>query len=113
MSTISTNLQQLVEQMWDAAKGVLQQDAPVLRDTAKAEFAKLLQTTVFIETNVLSGALSQDNAHAMLDAQKNTAKMILWTIEEITLTMVQDAINAALAKIKDFINDAVRFTLIA
>ncbi len=108
----SIDVQQVFTSMIGAAKGVFDKKWPGIKDFAEAEFEKLARTLVQIETLKLSGQISEAEASVLFAMQKNTARAVMLALEGISLLLVEGAINAALAVVKDAVNTALGFALI-
>ncbi len=106
------DVQKVFTSMIDAAKGVFGKKWPGIKDYAEAEFEKLARTLAQIETLKLSGKISDAEASVLLEMQKNTARAVMLALEGMSLLLVEAAINAALAVIKDTINTALGFALL-
>jgi hypothetical protein len=107
------DVSQVLTSMIAAAKGVLGGKWPKVRDFAEAEFEKLARTLAQIETLKVSKQITEAEASVLLEMQKNTARAVMLTLEGMSLLLVEQAINAALAVVKDAVNGAVGFSLIA
>jgi hypothetical protein len=110
MTTI--NVQQTFTNMIGAAKGALGAKWPSIKDFAEAEFEKLARTLAQIEALKLSGQISAAEASVLFEMQKNTARAVMLSLDGMSLLLVEGAINAALAVIKDSINTALGFSLL-
>jgi hypothetical protein len=85
---------------------------PVVKDYAEAELEKLARTLVQIETLKLSGQISEAESSVLLEMQKNTARAVMLALQGMSLLLVEGAINAALATVKDSVNTALGFVLL-
>lgn len=83
-----------------------------IKNVGLGEMRKLAQTIAAIQAGVLTGEITPDTGKAMLEAQKATAASIVALTAELELAAVQAAINAAMAAIKDTVNQALGFGLI-
>jgi hypothetical protein len=106
------NVQQIFTSMVGAASGVFDKKWPVIKDFAEAEFEKLARTFAQIESLKLSGQISEAEASVLFEMQKNTARAVMLALEGMSLLLVEAAINAALAAVKDIINTALGFALL-
>lgn len=84
-----------------------------IKNVRLAEMRKLAQTIAAIQAGVLTGEITPDTGKAMLQTQAGTAASIVALGAELELVAVQNAINAALAAVKDSVNAALQFPLIA
>ena len=110
MATI--DIQQALPGMIAAAKGVLGKKWPVIKDYAEAELEKLARTLTQIETLKMSGQISEAEASVLFEMQKNTARAVMLALQGMSLLLVEGAINAALATVKDSVNTALGFVLL-
>lgn len=102
----------LVKQMLVAAKGELEDKWPDVKIYAETEAKKLAQTVVMIEKLKLSGKVSKKQADILLDMQKQTSRVVLLTVEGLSLLSAEAAINAAMKSIRETVNGAIGWTLI-
>jgi hypothetical protein len=110
---MSIDVSALGKSIAEAVLGVLQKQAPDIRDYAEAEGVKLAQTIAQIEARYAMGKITEEHARLLLEMQKNAARTVLLTIEGLGLLAVEAAINAGLDVIKQTVNKAVGFALIA
>lgn len=103
---------ELVKQMLGAAKSELDDKWPDVRQYAQAEAKKLAGTIVMIEKLKVSGKIQKNQAKILLDMQKNTSRVILLTIEGLSLLAAEAAINAAIKSIRDSVNASIGWKLI-
>lgn len=106
------NVQELASKMLDAAKNVFASKWPEAKDYAESEFKKIAEAVAFIETQRAIGEMSDEKAKLHLDMQKNAAKMMLLCLEGLGLIAVEQAINAALAAVKETVNTALGFAIL-
>ncbi len=102
----------LVKQMLTAAKSEVEDKWPEVKVYAETESKKLAQTIVMIEKLKLSGQITKKQAEILLDMQKQTSRVVLLTIEGLTLLAAEAAVNAAIKSIRDAVNDAIGWKLI-
>jgi len=67
------------------------------RGYAEPEFKKIAMTVATIEQGRAAGQISDDDARALLDIQKNATRSVLTALEVIGVATAEKAINAALA----------------
>jgi hypothetical protein len=108
----SIDVQEVFTSMVGAAKGVFDKKWPSIKDFAEAEFEKLARTFAQIETLKLSNQISAGEASVLFEMQKNTARAVMLALEGMSLLLVEAAINAALAAVRDTINKALKFALL-
>ena len=106
------DVQQILPSMIAAAKGVFDRKWPVIKDYAEAELEKLARTLAQIEALKFSGQISDAEASVLFEMQKHTARAVMLTLQGMSLLLVEGAINAALAAVRDTINTAIGFALL-
>ena len=102
----------LVKEMLTAAKGEVAERWPEVKVYAEAEAKKLAQTLVMIEKLKVSGRINKKQADLLLDMQKQTSRVVLLTIEGLSLLAAEAAVNAAIMSIRDAVNDGIGWKLI-
>ena len=102
----------LARQMLTAARAELDDKWPDVKRYAETEAKKLASTIVMIEKLKLEGKISRNQAKILLDMQKNTSRVILLTIEGLSLLAAEAAVNAAVKSIRDTVNSAIGWRLI-
>ena len=102
----------LVKAMLSAAKGEVEERWPDIKTYAEAEAKKLAQTLVMIEKLKVSGQINRKQAKLLLDMQKQTSRVVLLTIEGLSLLAAEAAINAAMKSIRDMVNDSIGWRLV-
>lgn len=106
------DVQQILTSMLGAAQGVFGEKWPDIKDYAETEFEKLAKTLVLIETLKLKNQISEGEASVLLEMQKNTARAVMLTLQGMSLLLVEQAVNAALAIVRDTVNTTLGFTLL-
>ncbi len=106
------DLKKLVEGMTSAALGVLKEKWPSVKTYAEAEFKKLGETVIGIQKAKLAGEMNEQEARLLMDMQKNAMRAVMLTIEGLGIIAVEQAINAALAVVRDTINSAIGWTIL-
>lgn len=109
---MALDISRLGADMLGAMRGVLERGWPEIEDYADAESRKLAQALAMIERLAERGRISEAQARLHLAMQKNAAMMVLLTMEGMGALMVERAIDAALATVRDTVNTALRFTLL-
>ncbi len=102
----------LAESMLAAARIPLGAAWNEARPFAQTQFTNIAQQIVAIKEQRLAGTLTEEQAVLLLDMQTNASRSVLLTIEGIGLLAAQDAINAALAVVTQFVNTALGFALL-
>jgi len=108
----SIKIDQLAASMLKAAQGALVHKWPEAKDYAANEFVKIGQTIAFIESQRAQGGMSEEKAKLHLEMQKNSAKIMLLTLDGLGILVVEAAINAALDVVRTTVNSAIGFVLI-
>jgi len=106
------DVDQVLSGMLGAAQGVFNEKWPSIKDFAEAEFEKLARTLAQIELLKLSDQINEGEASVLFEMQKNTARAVMLALEGMSLLLVEGAINAALAVVKDAVNTALGFALL-
>jgi CheY-specific phosphatase CheX len=106
------DVQQIIPGMIAATKSVFDKKWPVIKDYAEAELEKLARTLAQIETLKISGQIGEAEASVLFEMQKNTARAVMLALQGMSLLLVEGAINAALAAVKDTVNAALGFVLL-
>ena len=106
------DVQQILNGMIGAAQGILGKKWPEIKDYAEGEFEKLAKTIAKIESLSLSGQITKAEASVLFEMQKNTARSVMLTLEGMSLLLVEGAINAALAAVKDTVNSTLGIALL-
>jgi len=102
----------LVKDMLAAAKGEVSERWPDVKIYAETEAKKLAQTLVMIEKLKVAGQISKKQADILLDMQKQTSRVVLLTIEGLSLLAAEAAVNAAIKSIQDTVNTSIGWKLI-
>jgi 23S rRNA pseudoU1915 N3-methylase RlmH len=103
---------QLAKSMYTAAKDVLEEKAPEIKDYAKSEFKKIAESIAMIARLRVKGKITEEQARIHLEIQKNASRTVLLTVEGLGILAVEQAINAALGAVRDTVNTAVGFALL-
>jgi hypothetical protein len=99
----------LVTPMLSAMKFVFGQQWPQIKDFAGAEARKLATSLAQIMKLRATGQISEAECAVLLEMQKNTARSVLLALQGMGLLLVEQAINAALAAVRDVVNTAIGF----
>ena len=102
----------LVKEMLAAAKGEVSERWPDVKIYAESEAKKLAQTLVMIEKLKVTGQITKKQAEILLDMQRQTSRVVLLTIEGLSLLAAEAAVNAAIKSIRDTVNDAIGWKLV-
>ena len=102
----------LLDQMLESAKTQLAGNWPSVKEITTSSFKTLVNSLVDIEQMKLEGTITEEQARLLLNMHKNTAKIVLLSVEIIGIVAAEQAINAALDVIKDTVNTAVGFAIL-
>jgi hypothetical protein len=109
---MSINVSDLLGDMVEAANGVLSDKWPEVKDYAETELKGIAEGVVLVEKLHLAGSITDEQAKLLFEMKKNTAKIVLLSIEGLGILAVEQAINAALNAVKEAVNGALGFILI-
>lgn len=109
---MAINVDELLGDMLGAAKDVLSEKWPDIEDYAETELKGIAEGIALIEKLHISGSISDEQAKLLLDMKKNTAKIVLLSMEGLGLLAVEQAINAALDVVRETVNESLDFTLL-
>jgi hypothetical protein len=109
---MSLDINELSQTMLNAFKGQLQANWPQIKHYAEAEAKKLAENLVLIEKLHLLGDMSDEQAALQHKLQKNAARVVLISVQGMSLLMAEQAVNAALDSVKTSVNTALNFTLL-
>jgi len=98
--------------MLTAAKTSFGEDWPDIKEHAKTELKGIAEGIALIERLRLQGKITQKQARLLIRMKKNTAQIVLLTIEGMGLVAVENAINSAMKVVKDTVNGALDFALL-
>lgn len=106
------NVSALLDQMVDAGKTSFGKQWPGVCDLATSSFKKLAQTLVHIEEMKFTGTVTEEQARLLLDMEKNTFKIVMLSLQGLSLLIVESALNAALDVVRTAVNTALGFMLL-
>ncbi|MEH6640580.1 MULTISPECIES: hypothetical protein [Halomonadaceae] len=109
---MSIDVGELLEKMLDAAKAVLEEDWPEIKEHAETELKGIAEGIALVERLRLQGKISQKQAKSLIKMKRNTAQIVLLTLEGLGVLAVEKAINAAIKAIKDTVNGTLDFALL-
>lgn len=109
---MSIDVDELLQQMLGAAKEVLAADWSDIKEHAETELKGIAEGIALIERLRLQGKITQKQAKSLIKMKKNTAQIVLLTLEGLGVIAVEKAINAALKVVKDTVNETMDFALL-
>lgn len=109
---MSIDISELLTEMLGAAKNVLSEEWPEIKEHAETELKGLAEGIALVEKLRIRGKINKTQSRALIRMKQNTAQIVLLTIEGLGILAVEKALNAALKVIKDTVNTALGFSLI-
>jgi len=106
------NISEIASNMLKAALPELTAGGNSAKNYAEVEFKKIAMQIKLIGELFAKGSLSEEEAKALLQMQVNSTKILMLTLEGLSLIVVEKAINAALGVVRDTVNTIVKFPLI-
>ena len=110
---MSLDVGEIVSKMRVAFKGKLSDKWPEIKDYAEAESKKLAVNFAMIEKLKLSGEITEEQVKLHHAIQRNATRSVLLTVEGLGLIAVEQAMNAAMDALKQTVNEAIGFSLVA
>src|SRR5881394_3942731 len=104
---MAIDVNNVMQQMLGAAKGVFADKWPEVSAFAESETKKFAQSMAEIEAWAATGKLTQDEAKSLARLHQRSMKMVLTSVEGISLAVAEKAVNAALDIVRGLINKAV------
>jgi len=101
------DVEKLLKAMLAAASEVLKKKWPATKDYAENEFRKLLLEAQHIGQLKTVKKISEQEAAYLMNLQRNATHAVLLTIRGLGMVAVEEAVNAALAVVRDTINSAL------
>ena len=98
--------------MIEAARTVFSDGWPDIKELAEGEIKSIADALKTIEKLRLQGKISQRQAKLLIKMKRNSAKIMLLTVEGLGVVVVESAINSATKVIRDKVNGALGFALI-
>lgn len=106
------NVEELTKQMLEAAKGIFNEKWPDVRKFAESESKKFANNMAEIELWKISKQITEDEAKSLVGLHKRSMKMVLTSLEGISLAMAEKAINAAIDVIRQAVNTAIGWAIL-
>lgn len=110
MSTI--NFEQLTSSMLNAAEGILKKQWTETKPYAETAFKAFAQNIEKIAEMQLLGKINEEQAKIYIEMQKSAMKVIMLTVEGMSILAAEEAINAALDIVRNTVNTALRWSVI-
>lgn len=109
---MSLDMNALFNSMLAAAEGVVKDKWPTTRQYFESETRMLAERLASIEKMRLAGTISESRAKLHLEFQKESYETVLLAVEGLNQLLIEEALNAALAVVKDTVNTALGFALL-
>lgn len=106
------NVSEIASDMLKAALPELTTGGNSAKNYAELEFKKIAMQVKFIGEMLAQGKLTEEEAKALLQMQVNSTKILMLTLEGLSLIVVEKAINAALGVVRDTVNTVLKFPLV-
>jgi hypothetical protein len=103
---------QLIKDMSAAAKAVLVKQWKETKPFAEQQLNTFAQNIKMIGELKLKGKITEEKARLHLAIQKESARTVLLTIEGIGIVAAENAINSAIAVVKNTVNKAIGWGLL-
>jgi hypothetical protein len=85
---------------------------PEVKDYAETEAKKFAENFVMIERLKLTSEITEEQAKLHHEIQRNASRTVLLAIEGLGILAVEQAINAAMAVLRETVNGALDFALL-
>jgi hypothetical protein len=109
---MSLDVNDLTQKMLDAAKGVVSDKWPATRQYFESEAQAFAQRFASIEALRSAGKITDERAKSHVDFQKESWATVLLAVEGLSELTIEQALNAALASVRDVVNKAIGFALL-
>ena len=108
----SINVEQLVTAMLGAAQGVFASRWPEVRALAKSESRSFVQNMAEIQSMKLAGEITEEQAKILTKMHRRSMETVLAALEGVSLALAEQAVNAAIAVVRNTINNAIGWALL-
>jgi len=109
---MAINKREIFLEMMGAARGVLSDEWPQIKQVAHAELRALAEGVRTIERLRLAGTITQKQAKQLFRMKRNTAKIVLMSLEGLSRVAVERALRAAIKVVRDSVNTSLGFALL-
>ena len=106
------NINDILEKMLGAAKGVLENHWEEAKPFAEQELKSLAENIGLISQLKLEGKINEEQAKLYIEIQKSSVRIVLLTIEGLGILAVEAAINAALDIVKTTVNTTIGWSIL-
>jgi hypothetical protein len=109
---VALDVKKIADDMAGKMKPILGQRWDEVQSYAREEATKMAAVLAKIELQKLKGTISEQQANILFDMQKNASAAVLAAVHGVGDLAASQAMNAALAYLKDPINEALGFKLL-
>lgn len=106
------DFEKLIQQMLDAAKGVITNHWSEAKPYAEKEFKAFANNLKMIAELKVEGEITEQQARMHIEIQKSSIRVVLLTIEGLGILTVEAAINAAIDIVKSTVNTAIGWVIL-
>ncbi len=109
---MNLDAQQILTDMTEAARRSFEHDWPLARTYVETEFTSYVHTLGMIAQLLEHEAITPERAVMHLDFQRRGMEAVLLTVQGLGVLVVENAINAAIAAVRQSVNTVVGFPLL-
>ncbi|WP_272149941.1 hypothetical protein [Tenacibaculum aiptasiae] len=106
------NIQQVLEEMLNAARGVIENHWEEAKPFAEQSFKSLAENLQLINQLKMTGDITETQAKSYIEIHKNSVRIVLLTIEGLGILAVEATINAVIDVIRTTINTAIGWDIL-
>ena len=106
------NIEQVLEEMLNAARGVLENHWEEAKPFAEQSFKSLAENFQLINQLKIAGDITESQAKSYIEIHKSSVRIVLLTIEGLGILAVEATINAVIDVIKTTINTAIGWNIL-
>lgn len=103
---------QIVKDMLNVAKGILESNWKEAKPYAEKEFKSFSENIKLIAKLKLDNKITEEQAKGYLEIQKSSMRIVLLSIEGLGIVAVENTINSALDVIKKTVNTAIGWKIL-
>lgn len=106
------NTTEVLKKMLEAAKAVFNTQWKEVKPYAEQEFKAFTQNIQMINKLKEKGKITEAQAKLYFENQNLSIRIVLLSLEGISLVTIENAINAAINVVKDTVNTAIGWTIL-
>jgi hypothetical protein len=106
------DVESIARQMIDAAKAVLGEKWPEAKIFVESESRKFAQNMAEIALWRSTGEITEEQAEVLSRLHQRSMKMVLTSLEGISLAMAEKALNAGIAVVRTVVNRAIGWNIL-